>query len=75
MSPHPQNISPGRFAIWFQKTRQKKGLTQLQAALQLNLTSPTVSRWEMGFLPRASILLKISQWGPIKAEKLLKLLA
>lgn len=67
--------APGQFASWFEKTRKKKKLTQLKAAQQLDLTSPTISRWEMGFQPRASVLLRVSRWGPIKPEKLLKLLA
>ena len=63
------------FANWFMKTRKQRKLTQLEAALELGLTSPTISRWEMGFLPRSSVLLRISTWGKIAPEKLLRLLA
>jgi len=63
------------FADWFRKTREKKGLTQLQAAQELALSGPTVSRWEGGTEPRSGHLLRISKWGSIKAEKLLKMLA
>lgn len=62
------------FMTWFRETREKKKLTQTQAAEQLRLTSPTISRWETGTEPRASHLPRICKWGPIKAEKLMELL-
>ena len=63
------------FADWFKATREKKGLTQLQAAQELQLSGPTISRWEGGTEPRAAHLLRISKWGLIKPDKLLKMLA
>jgi transcriptional regulator with XRE-family HTH domain len=62
------------FRTWFRATREKKRLTQTQTAEQLRLTSPTISRWETGTEPRASHLLRICRWAPIKAEKLMELL-
>jgi transcriptional regulator with XRE-family HTH domain len=62
-----------RFASWFRQTRDEKGLSQTEAAEQLKLSSPTLSRWEQGTEPRVSHLIRISKWAPIAADKLLKL--
>ena len=61
------------FPAWFETTRKKKNLSQIQAAKQLRLSSPTVSRWENGTEPRAKHLPRIVKWAPITAEALLKL--
>jgi transcriptional regulator with XRE-family HTH domain len=62
-----------RFATWFRSTREEKGLSQTEAAEQLKLSSPTLSRWETGTEPRVSHLIRISKWAAIPADKLLKL--
>lgn len=61
------------FPDWFRTVRKKKNLSQIQAAKQLKLSSPTVSRWETGTEPRAKHLPRILKWGPISADALLKL--
>jgi transcriptional regulator with XRE-family HTH domain len=61
------------FPKWFKATREKKGLTQTQAAKELGMTSPTISRWEAGTEPRAGHLGKICTWAPIAPAKLLAL--
>jgi transcriptional regulator with XRE-family HTH domain len=61
------------FPTWFKKIRESKGLTQIQAAEELDISSPTISRWEDGTEPRAKHLTKISRWAPIAPEKLLAL--
>lgn len=61
------------FPDWFRTTRKKKKLSQIEAAEQLKLSSPTVSRWETGTEPRAKHLPRIVKWAPIDADKLLKL--
>lgn len=63
------------YADWFRATREKKGQTQIEAAAALELTGPTISRWEGGGQPRPSHLLRVCRWGRIKAERLLKILA
>lgn len=63
------------FADWFRTTREKRKLTQTQAAEQLKLSSPTISRWEAGTEPRAGHLLRICEWGPVKADKLLQMIS
>lgn len=63
------------YADWFRSTREKKGDTQVQAALDLGLTGPTISRWESGGIPDARHLLRVCRWSGIKAEKLLKILS
>lgn len=62
------------FSTWFRTTREKKKLTQTQAAQQLELSSPTISRWEDGTEPRAHHLPRICKWAPIKPDKLMELL-
>ena len=62
------------FPVWFKSVREQKKLTQMQAAEQLGLSSPTISRWEAGTEPRSSHLPRIVKWAPVKAEKLLQLL-
>ena len=61
------------FKDWFREVREKKQLTQTQAAEQLKLSSPTISRWEAGTEPRASHLVRICAWAPIEPKKLLSL--
>ena len=61
------------FCTWFREVREKKNLTQTQAAEQLLLSSPTISRWEAGTEPRAGHLPRICKWAPIKPDKLLSL--
>jgi transcriptional regulator with XRE-family HTH domain len=61
------------FPQWFRTTREKKGLTQIKAAEELGLSSPTISRWEAGTEPRAGHLDRICKWAPIKPDKLLGL--
>jgi len=61
------------FKDWFRSVRERKQLTQTQAAEELKLSSPTISRWEAGTEPRASHLRRIARWAPIAAEKLLEL--
>ncbi len=58
------------FSDWFRTTREKRGLTQIQVAAELKLSSPTISRWEAGTEPRVGHLRRISKWGPIKIDKL-----
>jgi transcriptional regulator with XRE-family HTH domain len=62
------------FGTWFQEMREKKKLTQTEAAEQLQLTSPTISRWEGGTEPRSRHLTRICKWAPVKPDKLLELL-
>lgn len=62
-----------RFATWFKNTRLKRGLTQTEAADELHLKAPTVSRWESGTDPRAGHLLRVVRWGKISADKLLQM--
>jgi len=64
-------MSDSPFSIWFKKTREKKDLTQIEAAEQLGLSSPTISRWETGTAPRAEHLQRICTWGPVKPDKLI----
>lgn len=66
-------MAKAKFPSWFRKVREGKKLTQIQAAKQLGISSPTVSRWEAGTEPRAGHLQNICKWAPIKAEELLKL--
>lgn len=66
-------MSSLKFPDWFKDLREKKGLTQMEAAEQLRLSSPTISRWEKGTEPRAGHLPRIRDWAPIKPEKLLQL--
>ena len=63
------------FPEWFRKTRERKHQTQAESATVLGLTSPTISRWESGTDPRAGHLLRICKWAPIKAQRLIELLA
>lgn len=63
------------FPQWFRGVREKKGLTQIKAAEELELSSPTISRWEAGTEPRAGHLARICEWAPIKPDKLLALFA
>jgi transcriptional regulator with XRE-family HTH domain len=62
-----------QFSTWFLSKRKEKGLTQMQAAEQLGLSSPTISRWEDGTEPRAGHLIKICKWGSIKPDALVKM--
>lgn len=72
----PKSASvPASFADWFSGIRELKKLTQTQAAEQLGLSSPTISRWEAGTEPRAKHLPLICKWAPIKPDKLLQLFA
>jgi transcriptional regulator with XRE-family HTH domain len=64
---------PDNFPTWFRGIREKKGLTQTKAAEELELSSPTISRWEAGTEPRAGHLSRICAWAPIKPDKLLAL--
>jgi transcriptional regulator with XRE-family HTH domain len=66
-------VMADHFPDWFKKTREKKGLTQTEAAEQLGLSSPTISRWEAGTEPRAGHLSRICDWAPVKPDKLLSL--
>lgn len=62
-----------KFASWFRQTREDKGLSQIEAARQLDLSSPTLCRWEGGTEPRVGHLARLVKWAPIEAAKLLKL--
>jgi transcriptional regulator with XRE-family HTH domain len=66
-------MSKMQFSDWFLAARKTKKLTQVEAATQLGLSSPTISRWEDGTEPRAGHLHKICKWGPIKPDALLKM--
>lgn len=61
------------FPSWFRSVREKKKMTQTQVADQLDLSCPTISRWEAGTEPRAGHLSRICEWAPIKPDKLLSL--
>ena len=61
------------FQTWFRGIREKKQLTQTEAADQLGLSSPTISRWEDGTEPRVRHLPRLIEWAPIKADKLLEM--
>jgi len=62
-----------KFASWFRQIREDKKLSQTEAAEQLGLSSPTLSRWETGTEPRVGHLQRILKWAPVKADKLLNL--
>jgi len=62
------------FPSWFKRVREGKKISQTKAALALELSSPTISRWESGMLPRAEHLPRICKWAPIAPEKLLRLM-
>jgi transcriptional regulator with XRE-family HTH domain len=62
------------FPSWFKNVRERKKLSQTKTAAQLDLSSPTISRWESGMLPRAEHLPRICKWAPIAPEKLLRLM-
>lgn len=63
-----------KFAKWFKKLRTSRGLTQVETAKLLKLTSPTISRWEKGTAPRAEHLMRICQWAQISPDKLVGML-
>lgn len=64
------------FKSWFKKVRKGRGLTMAEAAEELGISEPTVSRWEDGAaIPRSEYLLRLLKWGRISAQNLLKMLA
>lgn len=64
------------FKSWFKKVRKKRGLTMKEAAKELRISEPTVSRWEDGTaVPRVGYLLRLLRWGKISAMSLLRMLA
>jgi transcriptional regulator with XRE-family HTH domain len=67
-------MATASFPTWFKTMRERKKLSQTKAAKQLALSSPTISRWESGMLPRAEHLPRICKWGPIAPERLLRLM-
>jgi len=62
------------FRIWLKKTREDRGLSQLEAARALKLAGCTVSRWEAGSEPRGSHVGRLARWGGISVEDLAKML-
>lgn len=63
------------FAKWFRGIRRKRKLTQDEAAAQLQISGPTVCRWEQGAEPLSRYLKRVSVWGKISPAKLLDLVA
>lgn len=62
------------FSQWFAKLREARRLTQTEAAEQLGLSGPTISRWEAGAaLPRVEHLKALRKWAKVSASKLLSL--
>lgn len=63
------------FGDWLRSTREKKGLTQVQAAAELEISGPTICRWETGAEPRSGLLKRVCRWGNVPPAKLVDMLA
>lgn len=75
-SARMDEVTKETFAQWFRKIRQRRKLTQEQAAKKLFIKSPsTLARWEDGrALPRANQIRKLTLWGRISPKAMLEML-
>jgi transcriptional regulator with XRE-family HTH domain len=62
------------FADWFLARRLELDQTQEEVAAILNVSCPSIWRWESGAFPQAPKLAKVAKWGNITSDKLLQLL-
>jgi len=62
------------FRSWLKKTREARGLSQLETARAMKLAECTVSRWEAGAEPRGSHVGRLARWGGVSAEKIAEML-
>jgi len=66
------SVGPSEIGQRLQAARQKKGWTQLELALEANVSPATIQRWEAGKLPRVRRLMEIAELLGIPADELVE---
>lgn len=63
------------FSSWFLRTRKALEQSQEEAAAAIEVSGPTVCRWERGGNPEPSALKRVCKWGKVTPKRMLDLLA